>query len=294
LGENRTFQASSATTNERVRRAFEAWERARNGTYDLDRRTLSQREEDLAAITSLPGVAGVVDPADIERLQRAPPVDLADLPRTTLWLLSVASATCGEQFGLDQIADRKIRKDDAFIYSELEEHYHTRYLEAVVQCFGCTIVPRKPPVLTRLVALAMTRAPRFIGDLALYVAEIFGICSFLMLQQEANALFADRPKTLQAVRRLFDRIIVDEVGHIVFLRTRLDARRLWVASRLMPLVARHLLGDVPAAAALFGRERCLEAVRDFNIDELARSLQVDAILHRDETLFASPSPTPAA
>lgn len=289
MNENRTFRASSPETNGRIRRAYELWERKRNGTYDVAARTLSHREADLARLTALPRVAGVVDPEELDRLQRVPG-DLTALPRTTLWLLSVASATCGEQFGLEQIMNRRIEDDECFIYSELEEHYHTRYLAAVVGCFGGAIVERKPPWVTRLVAITMTRAPRFVADVALYVAEIFGICSFLMLQREANVLFADRPETLAAVRALFDRIIVDEIGHIVFLRSRLDDARLALAERLLPIAARRLLGDVPAAAALFGREQCLQAVRDFDIDQLADKLRIDGVLDCDEALIAARQP----
>lgn len=293
MNENRTFRASSRATNERMRRAYELWERRRNGIYDVAARTLSKREAELASLTALPSVAGVVDPAELDRLQREPG-DLTTLPRATLWLLSVASATRGEQFGLDQIVDRQLGDDECFIYSELEEHYHTRYLAAVVGCFGGSIVPRRPPTMTRVAALAMTRAPRFFADVVLYVAEIFGICSFMMLQREADVLFADRPATLAAVRALFDRIIVDEVGHIVFLHSRLDAVRLRIAALLMPLAARHLLGDVPEAAVLFGRERCLQAVRDFDVYRLAHKLRVDGVLVCDDEIVAIARPTASA
>ena len=93
---------------------------------------------------------------------------------------------------------------------------------------------------------------------------------FHLLLHKARELFGDQPGPLARIEELFAQIMVDEVGHVHFARSQLDAAGLAIAKRLLPLVARGILDDMPEYYQLFGRERLMEEILRADVDAAAR------------------------
>jgi hypothetical protein len=269
------FKPLSPAARQRFHDVYLAHEEQRNGAPDVVAKTLALREPMFAALEAEPVVWQGDALVDVERFNTHHVAGTLEpgLSRATLWALAVAKANCGERFGVDHIMTKRSANDDVhdpLVHTELEEYYHTRILRGVVATVGAEMQLLQPPATTRVVALAMTRAPRAVSEVVLFVAEIFGLCSFLKLAEEADALLASQPAVRAHTAKLFAQIISDEIGHVLFLRSRLGGVRLRAAQRILPRVTKRLLDDFPEADLLFTRAACLESVRTLDMDALAQ------------------------
>src|SRR5262249_55925583 len=110
-------------------------------------------------------------------------------------------------------------------------------------------------------------------DVIIFCAEVAGVAAFRLLRDKANELqvLKDDPAALARVNALFQQILVDEVGHVHYVRSRLGPARLGVAKAILPLFTRVFLGGGPALTRLFGRERLLKEVLRADIDGASAS-----------------------
>lgn len=249
--------------------------RSRDGVPCLGTRTLSRREEAYRAKDRSPvRRAGepIVDPIVFHRnLERCAPEP--GLDPATLWALAVAKGNRAERFGVEN----KLRlqgfepggADDLLTYVEIQEVYHTKLLLRVLDVLGLQCEVGEPVGrTTRAGILFLARLPRPALDVLALAFEIVGIAAFHMLRREARALFADQPAPLARIDELFAELLVDEVGHVHFLRSRLGALRLGVARAALLFAKRSLFDDNHEIKMMLDRTRALDGIEHMDVDAL--------------------------
>jgi hypothetical protein len=248
-----------------------AYLREREGQPDLVGRTLPKREEFFRGVdaTPVPLPGPLVAQATFERnVNRRGPE--AGLDERTLWALAVAKANRAERYGIEfKLRTKGFEAkgaDDPYTFVEIQELYHTRIFISLLKTIGIEADILPPTGLTRMVVVAAGGLPHPISDVIALAAELAGVAAFRLLLDEARRLFTDEPAVLARIELLFGQILVDEVGHVRFLRSRLGPVRLAIARALLPLVTRGMLDDMPEMLALLGRERYLAAVYAADLD----------------------------
>lgn len=253
--------------------------RARDGRPCLATRTLSRREQlqgpRHAAELRRAG-RPVVDPEVFQRnLARCAPEP--GLDAATLWALAVAKGNRAERYGVEH----KLRlrgfepagADDPLTYVEIQECYHTRLLVRVLEVIGLQCEVGEPlGQLTRTGVRLFGQLPRGALDVLALAFEVVGIAAFHALREEARRLFADQPASHARIDAHFAQLLVDEVGHVHFLRSRLGRKRLLLARALLPFARRSLFSDNHEVRLLLEQRGAL--------DDLA-SLDVDALVAHD-------------
>ncbi len=246
--------------------------RARDGLPELETRTFTLREalfRDLADHPIRRTGRPVVDPL-VFALNHLRCVPEGGLDEPTLWALCMAKVNRGERHGVDYKLARKGYSpggaDNPFVYIEIEETYHTRMLLDALRVIGVDVELVPPRGLTRWVVELFGVAPRALTDVVALDAELCGVVLFRLLLEKARSLFDDQPGPLARIDLLLRQILVDEVGHIHFLRSRLGPCRLALARALLPLITRALLDDVPELGLLYGRDRILAEVTAADVD----------------------------
>lgn len=239
--------------SDREREAFPdhymSWLRARDGMPCLSTRTLSRRE-DLSASSGKRPVHDKapprIDPEVFSRnLARCEPEP--GLDRATIWALAVAKGNRAERYGVEhKLAVRGFEPggaDDILTYVELQEVYHTRLLLQVLALVGLHCEVGAPVgAVTRKGIRFMASLPRYWLDVLALPFEVVGITAFSALREEARELFADHPE-IERIDAFFAQILVDEVGHVHYLRSRLGTVRLAMSSALLPFAKTALFDD---------------------------------------------------
>ncbi len=248
----------------------------RDGTPDFGRRTLSRREAFLAALAETPvRSATPIDRAaylrNLERRRLEPGLE----PRL-LWLLATARANQAERFGvgLGELYGRVAPDADRVrLHVTLQEVYHTRILADVVALFGLPVSRQPPGLVTRAVAHLMVRTAEGWQLPLIGAGEMVGCVAFHALRDRGVALFAHEPAVAARIRRLFDEILGDELGHVGFIAAQLDRRGRAVMRGLFRLLAVPLARQMAGLEALLGRRelrRVLHAA--FRPDVMAAEL----------------------
>jgi hypothetical protein len=249
--------------------------RARDGVPDRAAHRFSVREEFFRDVEQNP-----------VRWQGPPPVAQAEFDRhhaqydprarpddAALWALCVAKVNRGEKFGVEYShehgATAHARGDDPLEYIEIEEFYHTRILRDVLDVVGVQMDVRPPSLVQRTLIKSMVRLPKALSNVLVLDGEIVGVALFDLLLQKARELFAAQPRALARIEELFAQIMVDEVGHVHYVRSLLDGPRLAIAKRVLPLVAWGAFDGIPELTELFGRARLLRVVRAAAVDAAA-------------------------
>lgn len=269
------FTALSLDERRTVQARYLAYLRRRDGVPDRVAHRFDVRERFFADIEANP-----------VRWQGPPPVDQAvfdvhhasfdpraGLDEATLWALCVAKANRSEKYGVEYTyASRPPSPSDAndpHAYVEVEEFYHTRILRDVLDVLGLRLDVMDPPLIQKVLIKAMVHLPGSLADALLYCGEITGVAMFRLLLGKARVLFAAQPAVLARIESLFAQIMIDEVGHVHFVRTRLDQTMLSLARRLLPLVARSVGDAVPEFFTLYGRRAFLNEVLAADVDGAA-------------------------
>lgn len=249
--------------------------RRRDGVPDLSTRRFDVRERLFAGIDRAPCLWSGTPPVDQARFDhnhtlRTPESDLDEL---TLWALATAKTNRAERFGVELSLDHQRPPSDLagdpHTYIQIEEFYHTRILRDVLATIGLTMDVALPNPRTRLLVRAMVHLPAFIADVAVLCGEIVGVTTFTLLLDKSRALLASQPQALERVEALFAQILVDEVGHVHYLRSRLSPTQMAWARRLLPFVVDSVLSDIPELARLFGREAILAHASAADVDGAA-------------------------
>jgi hypothetical protein len=211
--------------------------RERDGEPDLAHRTLARREAWFAELRRrpLPEWTGErIDPGDFKRwhLGERP---LRDASPLCNWLVAIARANEGEEWGVDYLLDRggfqglgkhgRLQPRD---FADLEETYHTRIFKEIVRLFGLDFELRAPPRPIQQSVKLMAYLPESLSFTLLAAGELMGTVAFLELAERADRLLKDHPTTGACIRDLLDEILIDEVGHVTYLLGSMGPARLSV------------------------------------------------------------------
>ena len=195
------------------------------------------------------------------------------LDEATLWALATAKANRGERYGVEYALKHakpaSVPEADPHAYVMIEEFYHTRILKDALATLGLRMEIAKPSLSARVLVRAMVRLPDDIADVVVLCGEIVGVAIFGLLLEKGRELFAAQPAVLGRIESLFAQILVDEVGHVHFVRSRLSPRGIAWAKRLLPVIGRGVLDDIPELQMLFGRETFRARVLAANVDAAA-------------------------
>lgn len=231
----------------------------RNGSVDLERRQSSTRDAFFAEIAGrTSSVASAADQATFAAAQV--PGQLGnEHDERTLWAVCAANINLAEAFGVDLaiahqgVANATDPVERAYQVILVEENYHTRLLRLAIGAMGLTMQVHRPTWWIRAVVGTFTRLPRPVSDFMTFCSELNGIAAFRLLHERAQTLFANEPDVLRSINDVFSEILIDEIGHVHFLRARLSPLLLRVAGWVSgPLMEIYLCG-VPEMKRLFGR-----------------------------------------
>lgn len=215
--------------------------------------------------------APLIDQATFDR-NHARRVPEEDLSEPTLWALATAKANRGERYGVEYAvkhgASARVA-DDPHTWVAIEEFYHTRILKDALQTLGVTMEVGLPSLSTRALVRAMVRLPPGLANVVVFCGEVVGVATFGLLLDKARVLFAAQPAVLSRLESLFGQIMVDEVGHVHFVRSQLGPAGLAWAKRLLPTVAAGVFDDLRELEPLFGRDRLMERVKAADVDGAA-------------------------
>src|SRR5262245_38257786 len=211
--------------------------RERDGEPDLARRTLARREAwfaDLARLPATPWTGERIDPDAFKRWHLGER-SLRDASPLVVWLVAIARANEGEEWGVDYLLDRggfqglgkhgTLQPRD---FADLEETYHTRIFKEIVRLFGLDFELRPPPAQIQHSVKLMAYLPESLSFTLLAAGELMGTVAFLELAERAERLLRDHPAVLTRVRDLLDEILIDEVGHVTYLLGSMGPARLSV------------------------------------------------------------------
>jgi hypothetical protein len=90
-------------------------------------------------------------------------------------------------------------------------------------------------------------------------------------------LFADQPAPAQRLQVLLTQLLVDEIGHVYYLRSRLGPVRLRLARLLLPVIARSMVKDVPRRCDSSVASRCWRRILDPEVVAAASAACEDAL-----------------
>jgi len=215
--------------------AYLAFVRERDGEPDIARRTLARREawfQELAR-APLPEWAGErIDPGRFKRWHLGEE-SLRGASPLVVWLVQIARANEGEEWGVDYLLDRggfqglgrrgRLEPRD---FADLEETYHTRIFREIVRIFGLDFELREPPRSIQQSVKLMAHLPESLSFMLLGAGELMGTVAFLELAERAERLLAGHPAVLARIRDLLDEILIDEVGHVTYLLGSMGSVRL--------------------------------------------------------------------
>jgi hypothetical protein len=259
----------------RFRGVYLSYLRARDGVPDLAARRFDLRERFFAEIDAQPvrwSGALPIDPEVFHRNHLAPAPE-PGLDPATLWALATAKTNRSERFGVELSIENPRRQDtlleDPHTFIQIEEFYHTRILKDALATLGLDVEVTEPPARTRLLVKAMVFMPEGLADMAVLCGEIVGVVIFSLLLEKARALFSAQPLALARIEALFAQILVDEVGHVHYLRSRVSPTQLGLARRLVPIVVGSVVSDIPELGQLFGRDELLRRAYEADVDAAA-------------------------
>jgi|SRR3989344_3030620 len=245
--------------------------RYRNGDVDLEKRRFSVREkffQDLETKSVRRYGTPVVDRTIFERNETKNNPE-PGLDEATLWALAVAKSNRAERDGVEYMlshADQSILgPENPLTYINVEEFYHTRVLKDALNVLGLEMRLLPPPPMAGRIGRSVTQLPKSISNIVVFTAEIAGVAAFSMLRDKAYELFDDQQESLQRIDELFQQILVDEVGHVHYVRSQLGPIGLRIGKTILPTVARGFLHDMPEYRLLFG-DKLMETILAADVD----------------------------
>ena len=255
-----TFSAMSKGERGQFLTRYRSFLLDRNGTPDFVRGQLSRREKFLGELVANPihrtGPA-VVEQRVYEENAVARAVAKEGLDEWSLWAICLSKCSRMEEYAvryLDEVGRAPpTSTDDPYSIIDLEERYHGRLLESVLQVVGIKAGWRPPSFITRLTLRAILAIPRTLANITVLCGEVIGLATFKLFLEKARTLCADQPRVQERLEFLLKEILADEIGHVLFLRSQLGPLRLLLSRALLPIIARVLISDYPEMNRLFGR-----------------------------------------
>jgi hypothetical protein len=257
------LETLSADERRRQQAAYLAHLRRRDGAPDLDGGTLAHREAFFREIDGNPlRYAGDVPRDEFRR--RMATNDVAGASRMALWLSIMASTDEGERYAVGLALEDRMKlpkamlADDPMTYVEIEELYHTRILLDALRVLGLEWEMREPIGAVRAFLWSLIRLPKWMSNPVVLMGEIAGTIIFMRLRETARELFGTETAEARRIRALIDEILVDEIGHVAYVRSKMGPVEMAVARAILTLGGRLLFLQTPAIAALW------------DVDEMAR------------------------
>ena len=238
------------------RRAYRSFLADRDGVVDVQRRTLTRREEQMKRFeTPLPRVRDMDREAFTAQYTRFDARD-SKLTPELLFLLAMVKINASEAFGVnasfgDALKRTLANDDDLELRILIEETYHTRILLSSALLYGITVNgPYTPPSALRILIGSIAHTPESISRPLVLASEILGSLMFAEMLALAGQVLKHDPELRDAVEERIVEILVDEIGHISFNRLHLGAAGLAQARLLLPIIAKGLSSAIPEARAL--------------------------------------------
>jgi hypothetical protein len=222
--------------------AYAAYLADRDGSPDFTRRTLSRREERIAAYESAGACFdGPFDAVLFDRQHRRYDVAV-ETPPEMLLLLCFVKINANEAYGVERVLARPVRDDRLVDRIErlllLEEGYHTRLLLSAAPLFGVAVgEPAAPVATTRALVAGISRLPEAAARPVTLAAEAIGILTFLRALDACRRVLRDRPELRDAMEARLVEVLVDEVGHLSFNRLAAHTGTFAALRALVPAVA---------------------------------------------------------
>lgn len=276
---NVAFAPISESDRAPLMAAYVASLHLRNGEISERTLELPAREGFLARwAASNPGWQGAAPTEAYQRIVAGGAIKASD-PRLALWMAYMAMTNQAEEYGVNVRLDDELPGEgdekEAYKYIAREELYHTRMLLDGVRALGVEAKLAPPPLPLRLFLRFFPRLPTMWTDCITLIAEAVGITLFCRLRAIAMELFEGTPMGAH-LATLVDEIIIDEVGHVTFLRSRLGEDGLRWARRLSPVVIPLLMRSFPMAGPLLGLEAYRRAIDTFTWGDLPPAVRARA------------------
>ncbi len=281
---NNAFEPMTPRQAEQFRDVYLTYLRKRDGVPDMATQKFDIREAFFAELDREPVLWAGPSPVDQQVFDRNHERDTPErgLDEATLWALATAKTNRAEKFGVEYSLEHNPHATDALTdphaYIQVEEFYHTRILKDALRTIGVKMNVLPPGSLLRTMVRSMVRLPEAYANVLVLCGEVFGVAVFSLLLEKARTLFASQPKALERIEKLFGQILVDEVGHVQFIRSTLSPTQLAWARRMAPVVAWGALRDIPELVALFGRAELMRRVAEVDVEHAASSYSERLIL----------------
>ena len=236
------FSALPLEARHEQRLAYRSFLSARDGTLDVERRTLSRREEAMDRyLTPTPSPREIDRTLFEEQYTRYDP--RRKLSREMLLLLALVKVNAAEAYGVTQtiesVLGRLLREaDDIELILTVEENYHTKILLSASTLYGLSVTaPYRPRPSLRVLIGSIASVPPTVSRPLVLVSELLGTLFFLDLLRIARDVLRDLPAVRDAVEERLCEVIVDEIGHVSFNRLSLGAMGLAQARMLCPIIS---------------------------------------------------------
>ncbi len=269
------FEPMTPAEQAQFRAAYLAYLRKRDGVPDMQTQRFDVRERFFETLDADPCCWRGTPPVDQRVFDRnhARRTPEPNLDEVTLWALATAKTNRAERYGVEYALAYNDRSreaaNDPHAYIQVEEFYHTRILRDALATIGLEMEMGRPGMSARAMIRAMVRLPEKIANVFVLCGEICGVAVFDLLLAKARELFAHQPEVLARHEALFAQIMVDEVGHVHFVRSTMSPQRLAWARTALPLVAWSLLDESPELLRLFGRETLMRRIMEADVDAAA-------------------------
>lgn len=265
------FRALTKEEKELFLESYMGHLRQRDGEMDMRSRRFSIREEFFQDIEANPirrYGPPVVDQVVFERNEKKHQIE-PGLDEETLWALATAKSNILERDGIEYFLSNfdpaAGDQNDPFNYIAVEEFYHTRTLKDALEVLGLEMHDFSPHPVALIMNRIMVNFPKPITNPFILCAELVGAAAFRLLRDKADELFDDQPESLKRIDDLFQQILVDEVGHVHYVRSQLGPVRLAMAQKMLPAFSRYLLSGMSEYQQLFG-DKLLDTILKADVD----------------------------
>ncbi len=267
---------------ERVRQAaaYLQWSKQRNGEVGLENHTLAAREVYFSEHAANPVKwDGQVCLDEYSRVLNAISVaDIRHCSHIAIFAGLLASVNMAEAYAIEIALAIRRRTDlkDPMTTIEIEEIYHTRILVDALSVLGLNAEMRKPRGFMRLFLLLAAILPHSISSMLGLVGEIGAVLMFVALREKTSQLLGTETTAGRRILDLIEQILIDEVGHLVYVRTQLGRIRMWVVRNLLPLVAPIMFNQHPAGPALFDVRKMARQAAAMELDFIPPDIRARA------------------
>ena len=234
------------------RAAYQSFLTARDGVVDVERRTLTRREEGMARYTRPLSRLRELDRAlfDAQYASFDPKVEM---PPEMMLLMALVKVNAAESFGAIGRTTRSsvdaLKHNDALeLTLVIEETYHTRILLSSAVLYGIEVTsPFKPPATLRALISGITLSPHFISRPLTLASECSARCVFTNLLEKARDVLKHDPELRDSVEERLSDVLVDELGHVSFNRMCLGGAGLAQARMMLPMLGTTLGSVSPSS-----------------------------------------------